>query len=279
MPGYAAGWQQNEEPEGRSWGAFNIGTLHRLLGRKAHLEEPLISASVPEGVRVYAIGDIHGRVDLLDTLHALIDQDFAHSSATVVHVIYLGDYVDRGPGSAAVLERLAKGHSSFVNLGLVRGNHEEMLLRFLKDHSVGPSWLHLGAIETLRSYGIDTLEVVRKDGYAELSRQLNEALPVHHLALLNGLKPSITVGDYFFCHAGVRPGVPLDQQRDADLAWIRAPFLDAKDDFGKVVIHGHTPTEQPDFRSNRINIDTRAYASGRLTCLVLEGRTRRILST
>jgi serine/threonine protein phosphatase 1 len=225
------------------------------------------------------IGDIHGRVDLLYRLHALIDQDFAQSGGTSVHVIYLGDYIDRGSDSAAVLERLARGHSDFVNVGLVRGNHEEMLLRFLKDPSVGPSWLHLGALETLASYGIDTLKVLRKDGYAGLSRQLNEALPAHHLELLESLKSSITVGDYFFCHAGVRPGVPLDQQRAEDLAWIRTSFLESRNDFGKVVVHGHTPTEQPDIRHNRINIDTGAYASGHLTCLVLEGRTRRILST
>ena len=123
--------------------------LHHVFGRKAHLEQPPVSASVPDGVRLYAIGDIHGRVDLLYRLHALIDQDFAQSGGTSVHVIYLGDYIDRGTDSAAVLERLARGHSDFVNVGFVRGNHEEMLLRFLKDHSVGPSWLHLGALETL----------------------------------------------------------------------------------------------------------------------------------
>jgi len=253
--------------------------LPLLFGRKAYVEEPRLPASVPEGSRIYAIGDIHGRADLLDQLLALIDEDSAHDRSAVVHLIYLGDYIDRGPDSAAVLERLATGHSDFAHVGLVRGNHEEMLLRFLEEPSTGPAWLQLGAPETLSSYGIDPLKAVRKDGYAELSRQLNEALPAHHLALLERLSSSITIGDYFFCHAGVRPGVPLDQQRPEDLAWIRSAFLDAKCDFGKVVVHGHTPTERPDFRPNRINIDTRAYASGRLTCLVLEGSTRRILST
>lgn len=253
--------------------------LPLLFGRKAYIEQARSPASVPDGFRVYAIGDIHGRDDLLEQMHALIDEDFTRNSPAVVHLIYLGDYIDRGPDSAAVIERLATGHRDFVNVGLVRGNHEEMLLRFLKDHSTGPAWLQLGAPETLSSYGIDTLKTVRKDGCAALSRQLNDALPAHHRALLERLVPSITIGDYFFCHAGVRPGVPLDQQRPEDLAWIRSPFLDAKDDFGKVVVHGHTPTEQPEYRPNRINIDTRAYASGRLTCLVLEGSTRRILST
>jgi serine/threonine protein phosphatase 1 len=121
--------------------------------------------------------------------------------------------------------------------------------------------------------------VLATDGFPGLSQCMQERFPVRHHSLLAQLKPSITVGDYFFCHAGVRPGVPLEQQQQQDLLWIRDPFLEAKVDFGKVVVHGHSPTEQPDFRANRINIDTGAYATGRLTCLVLEGSERRILST
>ncbi len=132
--------------------------------------------------------------------------------------------------------------------------------------------------ETLQSYGIDAEKTVKDHGYPGLSQRLKDAMPPHHLALLEGLETSVSVGDYFFCHAGVRPGVPLEQQRADDLLWIRSPFLEATEHFGKMVVHGHSPTDQPDFRHNRINIDTRAYATGRLTCLVLEGSTRRILS-
>jgi len=253
--------------------------LRRSFGRTRQPEKIDIAASVPEGVRVYAIGDMHGRADLLDRLHALIDADFARRSTPVVHVVCLGDYVDRGAHSAAVLEKLATSHSDVVKTTLLRGNHEEMLLRFLKDHSVGPAWLQLGGGETLASYGIDVAGVLLQKGYPGLSQRFKQMLPSHHLALLENLATSATIGDYFFCHAGVRPGTPLREQRPEDLLWIRAPFLEAKSDFGKVVVHGHSPTEHPDFRVNRINIDTRAYASGRLTCLVLEGGTRRIIST
>ena len=251
---------------------------NRVLGRKSQ-PEPLCTASVPDGVRVYAIGDIHGRSDLLDHQHALIEADFAARPSPIVYLIYLGDYVDRGPDASGVLERLAEGASDFVKATMLRGNHEEMLLRFLDDPTVGPVWRQLGGMETLLSYGVDVSRILAADGFPGLSRCMQETFPVRHHSLLAQLKPSITVGDYFFCHAGVRPGIPLEQQRQQDLLWIRDPFLEAKVDFGKVIVHGHSPTEQPDFRANRINIDTGAYATGRLTCLVLEGSDRRILST
>jgi serine/threonine protein phosphatase 1 len=238
-----------------------------------------ISAAVPEGVRVYAIGDIHGRSDLLDHQHALIEADYAANPMPVVHLIYLGDYVDRGPDSAGVLERLTDGPSDFVNVTLLRGNHEEVLLRFLDDPAVGPTFRQLGGLETLQSYGIEVALVLAEEGYPGLSSHLQERFPALHRQLLERLQASTTIGDYFFCHSGVRPGVALEQQREEDLLWIRDAFLDTRVQFGKVIVHGHSPTEQPDFRENRINIDTGAYATGRLTCLVLEGRGRRILST
>lgn len=250
-----------------------------MFTRKAQPEPLGSTASVPEGVRVYAIGDIHGRSDLLDRQHALIEADFAANRTPVVHLVYLGDYVDRGPDSCGVLERIAEGPSDFVKKTLLLGNHEEMLLRFLEDPSVGPTWRQLGGLETLLSYGVDVGRVLNETGYAGLSQCFNEKLPSHHRALFAQLKMSTIIGDYFFCHAGVRPCIPLEQQRQQDLVWIREKFLAATEDFGKVVVHGHSPTDQPDFRANRINIDTGAYATGRLTCLVLEGSSRRILST
>ena len=234
---------------------------------------------VPRGVRVYAIGDIHGRADLLVRQHSLIEADFAASPAPIVHLIYLGDYVDRGPNSRAVLETLAQGASDFVNVTMLRGNHEEMLLRFLDDDLVGPTWCQLGGLETLQSYGIDVGKVHTEGGYAGLSACFRETLPAHHLRLLTHLKSSFAIGTYFFCHAGVRPGIPLERQNERDLLWIREKFLDATEHFGKMIVHGHSPVDQPEFRKNRINIDTCAYATGRLTCLVLEGDACRIMCT
>jgi serine/threonine protein phosphatase 1 len=261
-----------------------IPALHRdMLRRLLHLfsrrRTLALPARVPEGLRVYVVADIHGRADLLDQLHELMNADFERSGAPDVHVIYLGDYIDRGPDSSGVLERLATRHAAFVKVTLLRGNHEELLLRFLRDSSIGSAWNKLGGLETLRSYGIDVTKVLTEEGYPGLSQHLAQRLPSHHKVLLEQLETCTSVGDYFFCHAGVRPGVPLDKQRPEDLSWIRTPFLDSAADFGKVVVHGHSPTDKPDFRHNRINIDTRAYATGRLTCLVLEDDTRRILST
>jgi serine/threonine protein phosphatase 1 len=235
--------------------------------------------SVPDCERVYAVGDIHGRLDLLDRLHALIDADFTAKPPPVVNLIYLGDYVDRGPDSSGVVERLANGPSDFVNVTLLRGNHEEMLLRFLEDPSYGSAWSLAGGLETLVSYDVDVGKVLKEHGYPGLSESFKDKLPGRHLSLLSELKASVTVGDYFFCHAGVRPGTPLEQQEEQDLVWIREEFLEATRDFGKTIVHGHSPVVQPDFRKNRINIDTGGYATGRLTCLVLEGSSRRILST
>jgi serine/threonine protein phosphatase 1 len=253
--------------------------LSRLFNRKGRTEVLQAGATVPEGERIYAIGDIHGRADLLQRLHALIDADLTKHTNRIVRVVYLGDYVDRGPNSARVLEQLAAGSADFVEVTLLRGNHEEMLLRFLEEPAVGPNWRQLGGLETLHSYGIDVSKVLAEEGYEGLSRRLNDEIPPHHRALLDQLANSATIGGYFFCHAGVRPGIALEQQKPEDLIRIRAPFLDAKEDFGKIVVHGHSPTDRPDFRNNRINIDTGAYATGKLTCLVLEGTTRRILST
>jgi serine/threonine protein phosphatase 1 len=237
---------------------------------------------LPPGVRVYAIGDIHGRSDLLERQHALIEADFSAKPVPIVHLIYLGDYIDRGSNPRGVLEilaLLAQATSDFVKVTLLRGNHEEMLLRFLVDDSVGPSWCQLGGLETLQSYGIDVGKVLAETGYAGLSACLRERLPAHHLRLLKQLKSTFAIGDYFFCHAGVRPGIALERQRDQDLLWIREKFLDATEDFGKIIVHGHSPVDEADFRINRINIDTCAYATGRLTCLVLEGSACRIICT
>lgn len=256
-----------------------MGSVSRVFGRKTQPPVAHLPPSVPDGVRVYAIGDIHGRSDLLDRQHALIEADFLANRVPVVHLIYLGDYIDRGKDSRGVLDRLLQGVKEFVKITPLRGNHEEMLLRFLNDPTVGQAWAQLGGLETLLSYGIDVRAVLGDGGYRVIAQKLKQSFPPQHLVLLTGLKTSIVVGDYYFCHAGVRPGVPLEQQRQQDLVWIRETFLQSTEDFGKVIVHGHSPVEQPDMRKNRINIDTGAYATGRLTCLVLEGTSRRVLST
>ncbi len=222
--------------------------------------------------RIYAIGDIHGRLDLLDQIIALIQTDFAKHAPIDGLTVTLGDYIDRGPDSRRVIERLCSNPfpTEFVAL---KGNHEDILLRFLEDPSVAEHWRRLGGLETLFSYGVSVTAIMRGRDYDKASQALTASMPPDHLAFLRSLKTSHIEADYFFCHAGIRPGVPLDQQDPYDLLWICDEFLSSTADFGKLVVHGHTPCEAPEVLPNRIDIDTGAYASGRLTCLVLPDRT------
>lgn len=225
-------------------------------------------ARVPDGIVLYAIGDIHGCADLLADAFDLIDQDIARTrSARAIHV-FLGDYVDRGPDSRRTLDLLitrARSHESVF----VRGNHESILSDVLQRDDLLPDWLRLGGAATLMSY--DVLLPRANPEAALLRRSLAKALPRSHSEFLSGLRPSFTCGDFFFAHAGVRPGVPLSHQSEEDLMWIREPFLSSSEDFGKVVVHGHTPVREPDIRDHRINIDVGAYATGRLAVLVIRG--------
>jgi serine/threonine protein phosphatase 1 len=250
-----------------------------MIGRTAsgHHRTPL----VPPGTRVYAIGDIHGRADLLDQLLDRICQDARLSRAGRRVLVFLGDYIDRGPASRQVIERVIAGPPSgpgwagFHWVGL-RGNHEDAMLRFLDDPRAGPVWLMNGGTAMIDSYagGDAALDM---DDMPRLQERLRRRLPEEHRAFLAGLPLSHVEGDYFFAHAGVRPGIPLDRQDPEDLMWIRQAFLGSSADFGKVVVHGHTITPVPEIRSNRIGIDTGAYRTGRLTALVLEGAERRFL--
>ncbi len=232
---------------------------------------------VPVGRRVYAVGDIHGRDDLLARLHALIAEDAASGGAARNSLVYLGDYIDRGPASRQVIERLAGPPPAGFDAVFLKGNHDDYLLDFIDDDGPADMWLMNGGIATLASYGIEgppdpaRLGAIRRD----LARRLGPA----HLDFLRRLKPSHAVGDYLFVHAGVRPGVDLARQDPLDLMWIRGDFLDWQGSFGAVVVHGHTIAPIPVFRDNRIGIDTGAYSSGHLTCLVLEGGSRRLLQT
>lgn len=231
---------------------------------------------VPDGIRIYAIGDIHGRVDLLEKLLNQIDADLVKNSSPQAMEVFLGDYVDRGPASREVLERLIERKSAREVIFL-KGNHEALLARFATDPSVLEGWQRVGGLDTLMSYGITPSINADPRVQAGLADAFGRAFPESHRKFLGDLKTSFTCGDYFFAHAGVRPGIPLAEQREEDLLWIRQEFLLCEDDFGKIIVHGHTPVLQPDIRSNRINIDTGAYATGRLTCLVLESETVSIL--
>lgn len=256
----------------------------KLTGKKRDAPDPTAApeipiASVPEGHRIYAIGDIHGRADLLDMMTREIEADLRSApAATAPGAVFLGDYVDRGPHSSRVLERLAKRDFP-IPLVALRGNHEQMFLNFLDEPAYLSTWRQFGGLEALHSFGIDLRDAREGRGYERAHAELVEAMPPEMLTFLEQTATSFQHGDYFFCHAGVRPSVPLESQLDKDLMWIRDDFLRSTANHGKVVVHGHTPVGEPDERPNRINIDTGAYVSGRLTCLVLEGQSRRFLST
>jgi serine/threonine protein phosphatase 1 len=216
---------------------------------------------------VFGVG--HGRADLLDQVFSRIDADLAQRPGARILQILLGDYVDRGAFSKEVIERLIERGRSHEVICL-KGNHESCLLEFLRDPSTLANWMQLGGSETLLSYGLVPPTDVHNSVSAELSEKFAAALSGSHRKFLNELRTSFSCGDFFFVHAGVRPGIPLSQQRDDDLLWIRDDFLLCEEDFGKVVVHGHTPVLEPDVRPNRINIDTGAYATGKLTCLIIE---------
>ncbi|WP_191970204.1 metallophosphoesterase family protein [Methylobacterium planeticum] len=224
------------------------------------------------------IGDIHGRADLLVQVLNSIAADLTDRPIEEPVIIPLGDYVDRGLGSRTVLDILTAGSLPARCIAL-RGNHERMLLDFLAEPDRGIDWIRNGGLETLHSYGIDIRAVRRGHGYGEAAAALHAKLQPLHLGFLERTLAGCEIGDYFFCHAGVRPGIPLSDQEEDDLLWIREPFLSAKHDFGKMIVHGHTPVDRPAILHNRINIDTGAYISGKLTCLVLEGSRQTFLDT
>lgn len=232
-------------------------------------------ASAPEGKRVYAIGDIHGRIDLLEELLARIHDD---NGGNADQLVFLGDYVDRGPDSKGVIDRLTALGNSDQEVIFLKGNHEAIMLDFLNDPSEKLHWLEWGGEETLESYGVEN--VLGRSG-EDLAAELAKQLPAEHKLFLESLRLTHLEGDYLFVHAGVRPGVPLEDQQEEDLLWIRKRFHKAssKERPDKVVIHGHQPTKKPIDAGWRIGIDTGACWTGRLTAVVLEGTKRRFLST
>lgn len=251
--------------------------LTRMLGPKAESAE----ARVPPGDAVYAVGDIHGRLDLLDAMLKLIAADVVGQQDERRTLVYLGDYVDRGDDAKGVIDRLIEGPPPGFEQICLMGNHEAWMLDFLEDANTGAGWLMNGGGATLASYGARA-GVGFGFGKSKLRKaqeSLIEALPDDHLTFLQGLRYMWRLGDYAFVHAGIRPGVALDDQTPRDLMWIRSEFLDDVSDFGAMVVHGHTISDAPSVLNNRIGIDTGAFATGQLTCLVLRDADRRFLQT
>jgi serine/threonine protein phosphatase 1 len=236
--------------------------------------------SVPDGTLIYAVGDIHGRDDLLSRLHASIAADIASRlPPRQALVIYLGDYIDRGPNSKAVLDRLLDCPVPGAECIFLKGNHEDTMLRFLDRQDCGEDWLLLGAGPTARSYGVKMRD--RNGGSLPVDvirTRINAAIPERHLSFLRKLQLFHAAGDYLFVHAGLRPGRCLVDQDPQDMLWIRGDFLRSRRRHEGIVVHGHAGGSDVVVRRNRICIDTMAYATDRLTCLALEGVSRRFIT-
>jgi serine/threonine protein phosphatase 1 len=238
----------------------------------------LADAAGPADLRLYAIGDIHGRLDLLRDLHARIAADLVARACRSFRVIHLGDYIDRGPDSAGVVEHLIE----FCRDGdavCLAGNHDLYLPAFLRDpRDIGEHWFSFGGVEALRSWGVDGASpTLGSKSMKALRERFAAVLPDSHRAFFETLPFMERHGDFLFVHAGVKPGVALEKQKVGDLTFIREPFLSHDGDFGAVVVHGHTIVPRPAIRRNRVGIDTKAYGGGPLTCFVAEGRDKGFL--
>lgn len=232
--------------------------------------------AIPAGERIYAMGDVHGRLDLLQALIAAIEADDQLRGAAQTTVILLGDLIDRGPDSAGVVSSV-QDWSQRRRVRVLLGNHEEMFLAALDSDAVLRNFLRYGGRETVLSY-LDDHESYHRATLPETRALMYRAIPAAQLDFIRGFEDMIAVGDYLFVHAGIRPGVPLDQQQAEDLRWIRDPFLSHPEPFGPVVVHGHTIFTEPDVGPNRIGLDTGAYRTGQLTAMGFEDTRRWIIA-
>lgn len=249
-----------------------VALVDRFLRRKSRPHY-----TVPEGVRVYAVGDIHGCLHQLNRLLDAIDQDLTGDQVES-HLVFLGDLVDRGPDSAGVINRILERSLPTDRWDCVMGNHEEVMLGCFDGRiELYDSWLRYGGVQTLESYGLSPAELF--GAALDLAAPMRKAIPPEHIRFLMSLKDYVMVGDYLFVHAGIRPNVPLERQSSRDLRWIRDGFLEDRTDHAMMVVHGHTIVPEVDFRANRIAVDTGCYVSGNLSALVLESDQKRVLTT
>ncbi len=258
----------------RKWRRPLAGLFNRL--RKP--ADAIVAPKIPDGQRVYCIGDIHGRADLLAQLHKMILSDAAGYRGAKT-ILYLGDYIDRGEESRQVIETLLSQPLPDWAAVHLLGNHEHAMLDFMQHPEAAAGWLSFGGRETLLSYGIVLTHIPTVLDLPMLAGQLVRKLPDSHLAFLHNCTESWRCGSYYFVHAGIRPGVALDQQTREDQLWIREEFLYSNANHGVIVVHGHSISEQVEQLPNRIGIDTGAFATGVLTCLVLEADQSRLLQT
>lgn len=237
------------------------------------------SAAIPGGERVYAIGDVHGRLDLLTGLLDQVDRDDAGRGAARTRIVFLGDLVDRGPQSAQVIEHVLTRDWGGRPVTVLQGNHEEVFLLTLNnDLEATRFWLRIGGVETMESYGTPR-DLIDHAGALDIAQDFIARVPDAHVAFLHKLAEAVTIGGYHFVHAGVRPGVALDRQKPEDLRWIRERFLDYEGSHGAMIVHGHSIALEVEELSNRIGIDTGAFHTGRLTAIGLEGTDRWFLQT
>lgn len=233
-------------------------------------------AMTPEGMRLYAIGDIHGCHDLMAEMHRRIMAEIMQDRPQDWRIIYMGDYVDRGPASRQVIDFLAHATESDPRVIALAGNHDIGFLSFLSEPRADSMFAAYGGEATARSYGIE-IEFHPPEALERGHAALRNAIPEEHMKFLHRLKLSVTFGDFFFSHAGIRPGIPLDAQSPGDLVWIRERFLTHTGLHPKLVVHGHTPAATPELLRSRINLDTGAFRTGRLTGMMFEGRLKRLM--
>ncbi|MGB0750013.1 MAG: metallophosphoesterase family protein [Magnetospiraceae bacterium] len=251
-----------------------MGLLQNL--KSALGPAPKTVPALPPGMIVYAIPDIHGYAALLRDVHARIENDLPPDRTATV--VYLGDYVDRGPDSAGVIDAILDWSDSRITKIPLLGNHEDMMTGFLDTGGKGVEWLYNGGNATLASYAVEASPNWPLDErMPKLWEAFAAAIPDAHLQFLRGLRTTWECGDYFFVHAGVRPGVPLEKQEKIDLIWIRDTFLRSREHFGKMIVHGHSCERHPEFHTNRIALDACVYRYGELACLRLEGEDARLL--
>jgi serine/threonine protein phosphatase 1 len=260
----------------RSW----FGRSKKVQPSSAQLLQSIEFARISDGRCVYAIGDIHGMAGLCAEILASIHADVGQHGLET-DIIILGDMIDRGPDSRAVLESILQFQlSASANITLLKGNHEQMLLAFLSEpEEKGPFWLRNGGLETLQSYGVHPPEKINRKQWSFVRDEFVERMPASHMETLKNLPSKFTIDDYFFCHASIKEGQELGQQGDEDLLWSRRFPNDGWGPQEKIIVHGHQPVAEPLIENFHINVDTGAYATGRLTCVKLWGAERKFTST